>query len=219
MLIIRNFNDFEKYKNSIPEIILSNVAGEIYLFESMLNREYYDKDLIDEYGPEVLIIDRNEFENINKQKPLIKPNEYEYKEFVGLTKTHYFVKYCYLLNNGESGFLVYVINKLLNLSGYANSYITSHAKEVLSDSIIAEILSIIEKTKMILNKDFDYLQVFDLKRLSNDIIKIHHYQEEPEFSRIYYLNDSTCIECKLFWISEKDENNEEYSTLMLAEDY
>lgn len=219
MLILSNFNDFEKYKNSIPEIILSNVAGEIYLFESMLNREYYDKDLIDEYGPEVLIVDRNEFENINKQKPLIKPNEYEYKEFVGLTKTHYFVKYCYLFNNGESGFLVYVINKLLNLNGFANSYITSHAKEVLSDSIITELLSIIEKTKMILNKDFDYLQVFDIKRLSNDIIKIHHYQEVTEFSRIYYLNDSTCVECKLFWISEKDENNEEYSTLMLAEDY
>lgn len=219
MLILRNFNDFEKYKNSIPEIILSNVAGEIYLFESMLSREYYDKDLIDEYGPEVLIVDRNEFENINKQKPLIKPNKYEYKEFVGLTKTHYFVKYCYLLNNGESGFLVYVINKFLNLSGFANSYITSHAKDVLSDSIIAELLSIIEKTKMILNKDFDYLQVFDIKRLSNDIIKIHHYQEVPAFSRIYYLNDSTCVECKLFWISEKDENNEEYSTLMLAEDY
>ena len=80
----------------------------------------------------------------------------------------------------------------------------------------------VEKRRVDLLDDLDYLQVFEIENVSDGTkkgIKITHKQEIPEHKRIYYYDDLGCENCKIFWISSNYEDGKEYSTLMLAEDY
>ena len=62
--------------------------------------------------------------------------------------------------------------------------------------------------------NYDYLQVFELKRLDEQTQQVEHRQEVPEYKQIYYLNSTNPIDQKIFIIDEG-----EYVTMLLAEEY
>lgn len=67
-----------------------------------------------------------------------------------------------------------------------------------------------------MNKEMDYLQVFELKKTKKGYQQILHTQEEPERSREYILtsNLEEIVATKVYIIDSGD-----YSTMMLAEEY
>ena len=62
--------------------------------------------------------------------------------------------------------------------------------------------------------NYDYLQVFELKILDEQIQQVEHRQEVPEYNQVYQLRSINPIEQKIFIIDEG-----EYATMLLAEEY
>lgn len=216
MIEIKTLNDYEKvnFEGSIPSIICNTVLGDILMFEKYLETN----------DSKVLIMSRGEFKDIEKIIPFINRNNYEYKDIVGVSNDYYITKLLYLLDNGESGIIVYVISEYLdNKQKFSNDvYITKNLKSKLPLKLLNLILKMVEKRRIDLLDDLDYLQVFEIENIgdsSKKVLKITHKQEIPEHKRIYYYEDVECENCKIFWISNNYENEKEYSTLMLAEDY
>ena len=225
MIKIKNISDYEKMANSqeLPKIVLGNVYSDILVMENQLDKDYYNEKQVDLYGPLVLIMSGEEFENIEKLVPSIDVNMYEYKEIVGINHNHYVSKLCYLFNNGESGICVYVIRKFKERKRFKdNVYITSHAANVLPEELVIYLHTIVEDCRSKLNNELDYLQVFEIKNVMTSAgknLSINHRQEYPLYRNIYYLSDIKCDDCKVFWISSFDNEIGEYSTIMMAEDY
>ena len=171
----------------------------------------------------VVIVDENEFKHIDDKISTIEIDEYEYKEIVAINQEHYISKVCYLFNNGESGIIVYIMRKFNEKKMFdKNIYITSHAASVIPEKLLNFFKSMIDSSRKELNGVLDYLQVFEVKNIGEDgvnLLAVEHRQEEPNYNRIYYIPDIKCEDCKVFWISEEDENGFEHSTIMLAEDY
>ena len=92
MIKIRNHEEYEKHKNEIPAILHASVAGEIYIFNTTLDKNYYNGKTIDKYGPMVVVVQSKEFDNISTLIPTIIKHEYEYKEVVGLDRNNYYTK-------------------------------------------------------------------------------------------------------------------------------
>ena len=61
---------------------------------------------------------------------------------------------------------------------------------------------------------YDYLQVFELKILDEQIQQVEHRQEVPEYNQVYQLRSINPIEQKICIIDEG-----EYATMLLAEEY
>ena len=221
MIKIRNHEEYEKHKNKIPAILHASVAGEIYIFNTTLDKNYYNGKTIDKYGPMVVVVQSKEFDNISTLIPTIIKQEYEYKEVVGLDRNNYYTKYCYLFNNGELGIILYVENPFYNIERTFNNsvYVTANALGTLGSELLHHLASMVEQARCALNGKLDYLQVFEISTLGDDILRINHRQEVPKYSSYNYIPKMKCDDCKVFWISEKDENGKEYSTIMLAEDY
>ena len=65
-----------------------------------------------------------------------------------------------------------------------------------------------------LPQERDYLQVFELENV-DDIQRIHHFSEQPEYSMEYLLPTITnTITAKIYVIDDG-----EHSTMLLAEEY
>lgn len=66
-----------------------------------------------------------------------------------------------------------------------------------------------------LSVEKDYLQVFTLSKGENNIQKIIHSQEQPEYEKEYLIDmPFEAIETKIFVIDDGD-----HSTMLLAEEY
>lgn len=66
-----------------------------------------------------------------------------------------------------------------------------------------------------LDAEKDYLQVFEITQLSDETIKIHHKQEEPEYHKEYLVAEKISKEfVKVFVIDDGD-----YATMLLASEY
>lgn len=65
--------------------------------------------------------------------------------------------------------------------------------------------------------ELDYLQVFELKKITCDDIEyqmVEHRQEVPEYKKKYSILPSENVDAKIFIIDDGD-----HSTMMLAEEY
>ena len=110
-------------------------------------------------------------------------------------------------------------------------YTTQLSKEVLGDYILNEIFKIILRKKVLEELEenkIDYLQVFNIKKLNDNLIVVEHRQEDVEeeniksFRDIFYLdvieNEIKFEDEKLYIIIENNNYNE-IATLMLASEY
>ena len=64
-----------------------------------------------------------------------------------------------------------------------------------------------------LPEERDYFQVFALKEIDGKQ-HIHHFSEQPEYSKEYQISTEKLITAKVYVIDDTD-----YSTMLLAEEY
>jgi hypothetical protein len=92
-----------------------------------------------------------------------------------------------------------------------NRYMTRAIAEELSLDINILLWDLIDK----LTIEKDYLQVFEINPIKEDIIKIVHKQEVPEYEcTIYIYNEKIVDSLKIYAI-----DSVEYSTLMFSYQY
>jgi hypothetical protein len=216
VLKIRTKEEFEKlvFEGKIPTIIANQVCGDLLMFGEYLVEEYEHND-----KSAVVIVDKDEFELLAAEYK-ISLDEYEYKDVIGVNNEYYIEKLLFIKNNGETGVIVYKVHHFgKTLERFDNEmYVTKLVKEKLNNGFIFLLKSMIEESRVALKGNLDYLQIFDITNIGNNTLKIAHLQEVPKNSKVYYVPDFKCEDCKLYWISEVVDNKE-YSTLLFAEEY
>lgn len=92
-----------------------------------------------------------------------------------------------------------------------NRYITREVLDGVPIEISLLLYNLIDEIKI----EKDYLQIFDLNPIDEDIIEIIHKQEVPKYeNRIYICNEKIKEKAKLYAIDSRD-----YSTLMFSYEY
>ena len=226
MIKFKSINDFEKMRNQdlVPPIIANAVIGDLLMMKEYIADDYYSTEEVDKYGPFVAVMTRDEYRKIEELIPTIEKDSYEYKDIVGIDDNGYITKLLYLFNNGESGIIIYVLsyfNKCKQKFA-GRTFMTRGVKEKISNAELGYICKLIEIGRLELVDNLDYLQVFEIKQIGSEdtpIMMIHHKQENPGYNKVIYVPGVKCNDCKLFWISELDEEGCERSTLMFAEEY
>ena len=226
MIKFKSINEFEKMRNQdlVPPIIANAVIGDLLMMKEYIADDYYSTDEVDKYGPFVAVMTRDEYRKIEELIPTIEKDSYEYKDIVGIDDNGYITKLLYLFNNGESGIIIYVLsyfNKCKQKFA-GKTFMTRGVKEKISNAELGYICKLIEIGRLELVDNLDYLQVFEIKQIGSEdtpIMMIHHKQENPGYNKVIYVPGVKCNNCKLFWISELDEEGCEQSTLMFAEEY
>ena len=226
MIKFKSLKEYEDLRNQdlVPPIIANAVIGDLLMIKEYLDEDYYNEEDVDKYGPYVAIMTREEYKNIEILIPSINKESYEYKDIVGIDNEGYITKLLYLFNNGESGIIIYVLsyfNKCKQKFA-GRTFMTRGVKEKISNAELGYICKLIEIGRLELVDNLDYLQVFEIKQVvdkDTPIMMIHHRQENPGYNKVIYVPGVKCNNCKLFWISELDEEGCERSTLMFAEEY
>jgi len=226
MIKFKSINEFEKMRNQdlVPPIIANAVIGDLLMMKEYIADDYYSTEEVDKYGPFVAVMTRDEYRKIEELIPTIEKDSYEYKDIVGIDDNGYITKLLYLFNNGESGIIIYVLsyfNKCKQKFA-GKTFMTRGVKEKISNAELGYICKLIEIGRLELVDNLDYLQVFEIKQIGSEdtpIMMIHHKQENPGYNKVIYVPGVKCNDCKLFWISELDEEGCERSTLMFAEEY
>jgi len=226
MIKFKSINEFEKMRNQdlVPPIIANAVIGDLLMMKEYIADDYYSTEEVDKYGPFVAVMTRDEYRKIEELIPTIEKDSYEYKDIVGIDDDGYITKLLYLFNNGESGIIIYVLsyfNKCKQKFA-GKTFMTRGVKEKISNAELGYICKLIEIGRLELVDNLDYLQVFEIKQIGSEdtpIMMIHHKQENPGYNKVIYVPGVKCNDCKLFWISELDEEGCERSTLMFAEEY
>lgn len=226
MIKFKSINEFEKARNQdlVPPIIANAVIGDLLMMKEYIADDYYSTEEVDKYGPFVAVMTRDEYRKIEELIPTIEKDSYEYKDIVGIDDNGYITKLLYLFNNGESGIIIYVLsyfNKCKQKFA-GKTFMTRGVKEKISNAELGYICKLIEIGRLELVDNLDYLQVFEIKQIGSEdtpIMMIHHKQENPGYNKVIYVPGVKCNDCKLFWISELDEEGCERSTLMFAEEY
>lgn len=226
MIKFKSINEFEKMRNQdlVPPIIANAVIGDLLMMKEYIADDYYSTEEVDKYGPFVAVMTRDEYRKIEELIPTIEKDSYEYKDIIGIDDNGYITKLLYLFNNGESGIIIYVLsyfNKCKQKFA-GRTFMTRGVKEKISNAELGYICKLIEIGRLELVDNLDYLQVFEIKQIGSEdtpIMMIHHKQENPGYNKVIYVPGVKCNDCKLFWISELDEEGCERSTLMFAEEY
>ena len=226
MYKIKNRKELEEIKNKVElsPLMVDLITKDLLIFEKDLNEDYYNKNQIDFCGPMVVVMSSEEYQNVENIIPSIDKESFEYNDIVGITSNELISKVLYLFNNGESGIIIYVVSKFQtnNLKFTGKLYATSKVENNISNEVVDVLYHLIVLCRAQLDGKLDYLQVFNIKNIINEeenLLVIEHKQEMPEYKTEIYVPGLKCENCKLFWISDSDENGNEYSTLMYAEEY
>lgn len=98
-----------------------------------------------------------------------------------------------------------------------NRYFTRGINEEVEESIQIELWNFIDLLKLKEELQLDYLQVFELKEISNNTTfnqEIIHFQEEPYYKRYYLVSVDKPVSTKIYVIDDLEQ-----SVMMLAEEY
>ncbi len=90
-------------------------------------------------------------------------------------------------------------------------YLTRGIQEKLSIPLQVTLWQMIEKV----DKEMDYLQIFEISQLPNNQLRILHKQEIPEYSSELVVDENIPeVNLKIYVIDDG-----EYSTMLLADEY
>lgn len=100
-----------------------------------------------------------------------------------------------------------------------NTYITRGINEKLSDEIIRYLwLLVLNETK----RKLDYLQIFELRNAGpsdNPVLEVTWRQEQPvHIEKRYLIGQKTSVD-KVWIICNAEDTKDEYSTMLLPEEY
>jgi len=207
---INDIFDFEenKQKLKIPYGIINAIYGDLKVINELENNK----------NSYILILKSNEFKEIKTIDNLSK-SDYENKFIVFIDENIYIEKYLYLLDNGESGIIIYVIH---------NFHDNTRGKKqrlIITDRVYEEVdIKVISKIYEIL-KDFNgqdeqpTIQTWYLTKIDENKIKLVCFQEEPfNYERCYIDNVKIKEDRDLITIKNIDEKNR-YTILIMEGDY
>lgn len=102
-----------------------------------------------------------------------------------------------------------------------NLYITKGIDNSLPENVISLLWFLLQQDTK--KRPMDYLQVFELKTIkteSGNALSIHWSQEQPEYSTTIYFPDITeNLDIKVWVICSGEGTKDEYSTMLLPEEY
>ena len=97
-------------------------------------------------------------------------------------------------------------------------YVTGGIDERLSPDLQRLIWTAIDMRLLFPAKKIDYLQVFTFKKIDEEILSLHHEQEEPPILNVHYTNYrpeyEEILHEKIFVIDDGD-----HSTMLFAYEY
>ena len=100
-----------------------------------------------------------------------------------------------------------------------NTFITRGINESLPLDIITILWMKVQNTK---NRKLDYLQVFELKNTSSNgeqVVEVKWSQEVPEHTESFVIRGTTTSVEKVWIICSGEGTDQEYSTMLLPEEY
>lgn len=216
MYKISNKDEFECLISvgEIPDIIANQVYGDLLMFGELMNEEHLDED-----KSLIIIINKEDFKYL-KNEIKFDLDMYEYKDVVGVNDEYYIEKLLYIKNNGNTGLIIYRVNNFGKTKEKFDNdvYITKGIRAKFKDDFIYLLKSMVEDSRDSLKGKLDYLQIFNVVKIGENVIRIEHKQEVPNHSKVYYIEGHNYEDSKIYWISDEYEGNE-YSTILLAEEY
>lgn len=100
-----------------------------------------------------------------------------------------------------------------------NLYITRG----INDRVQTELVSLLwTKVQEKTSRKLDYLQVFDLKNTGTKeepVLEVTWSQEVPKHKEVFYVKGLSCSEEKIWIICTGEGTKDEYSTMLLPEEY
>lgn len=100
-----------------------------------------------------------------------------------------------------------------------NTYITSGINSSLSPIIILTLWTKLQETK---GRKLDYLQIFELENIDSEEgkdLKVVWKQEVPEHKEVFIIKGETTEVEKVWVICSGEGTDDEYSTMLLPEEY
>lgn len=99
-----------------------------------------------------------------------------------------------------------------------NRYITCGIDERLPQELQRLIWTSVDMRVLLANEKIDYLQVFTFKKIDDEILALHHEQEQPPLLNVHYTNYrpdyEEILHEKIFVIDDGD-----HSTMLFAYEY
>ncbi len=100
-----------------------------------------------------------------------------------------------------------------------NLYITRG----INDRVPAAVISVLwQKVQNVSNRKLDYLQVFEITNTGtkeHPVLKVEWSQEVPNHSETFIIEGVGCDEPKIWIICTAEGTKDEYSTMLLPEEY
>lgn len=196
-------------QRKIPGAILAMIHADLDLIEANYANGL-DK-------PYVIIIDHQEWISHEPDLAGYDKADYEARDIIFLDHEQYVEKILYLDVGIDTGVYYYLFHPFGRVVDYfnGNKYITANADRRIPLDVQVRIWDSIESAQY--ETRMDYLQVFEIKQ-EKDTISVIHRQEQPAYSRIFRMK-ANVGDVLVYVISSFDENSNEYSTLLMAEDY
>lgn len=209
------------HNNKTYSILTDLIFEDLNIIENCLSFEYQGRK---EFRSHISILTNKEFLELDKYEPIIDKTMFEYTEYHIIQNQYVIEKSLYLFANGESGIILYIVHEIDNNDKRFknNIFITSNAMKTIPIEVIVKMIELLEIAKIRLKDKLDYLQVFRIKRTTYNnkkCLEIIHTQEKPDYEYRTFIELVNIEDSKIYWISEYDIDGNEYSTILMAEDY
>jgi len=211
MYNIKNHKDLYELRHEIT--LPDAIVGMIYLDIELIDKNYPEID----DRPFVCVVDVMEWRNLIDPFSGYDKDDYESKDIIYLDHSVYVEKYLYQDISIDEGIYYYVLHRFGAVVDYFNGrkFITANAQDRLPLEVQIRLWQELDRSSY--ETGLDYLQVFDIKQLGSKI-EVTHRQEVPAYSRVFRMH-ALVGDALVYIISSLDENREEYSTMLMAEDY
>lgn len=207
MIVIRNQEELKSLKKTLNKKVFNSIELDV----KTIVEEYPNRDSVN--GPLVIVAYSDEKDDIVRKFPLIEKLETEDEEVISKSENGRWERHLYLVN--DSGYAIYFLfgDRMFR----KNLYITRGINENLHQKLISRLWLKVQENNY---RELDYLQIFELEKTDKDnVLKIKWRQEEPEYEEVFFIENVDCDIEKVWIICTAPGTTEEYSTMLLPEEY
>ena len=208
MLILKNQENVRKHQSKFNKEIFESMLNDAKIIEE----EYYE--ISEQYGPFIVYLGEDELETFSSLYPLVKQIDYEDELLVSENEEEKVVRRLYLVN--DNGYVLYIVKNKLPFR--RNLYLTRGINEKLDSLIIRELW---RKIHSVRGRVLDYLQIFKLRKSKSksNHLEVVWEQEVPHHKEIFEIEGVDTEVDKVWVICTGMGTEEEYSTMLLPEEY
>ena len=208
MLVIKNQEELKRLK----KIVNKDVYTSLELDFNTIIEEYPNRDEVN--GPLLIVALEDEQDRLVKTYPLLGKLDTEDESVISENDNQRWERHLYLVN--DSGYVIYYLYEKKMFR--RNLYITRGINERVHPDLVRVLWMKLQEDTM---RELDYLQVFRIEKVSTDkpVLKITWSQEQPEHEEEFVVNGVECDVDKIWVICTAPGTDEEYSTMLLPEEY